>query len=66
MLYIVGKLLARSSDWEIAGVFSTEERARTCCVGHPNYFIGPIEIDVQSPEGTHAWPGLYYPELTAI
>jgi hypothetical protein len=51
--------------WELIGVFSTEELAIAACVT-PTQFVGPMELDVSTPEETTVWPDLVYPLAEAV
>jgi hypothetical protein len=61
MLWIVGKVLnGDPAQWEFQGVFSTEEIAKSYCVGG-NFFIGPASLDNPFPVEKVEWTGAYYP-----
>ena len=49
-----------SQEWEMVGVFTTEQKAVEACV-LPRFFVGPVEIDKSFPIESVPWPGLYYP-----
>jgi hypothetical protein len=46
--------------WEVAGIFSARELAVSACLS-PAYFVAPIDLDVQAPAESAAWPGLEWP-----
>ena len=49
-----------SQEWEMIGVFSTQEKANEACI-LPRYFVGPVEINKAFPSKTVPWPGAYFP-----
>lgn len=60
-VYVVGKLLLAAGAWEFIGVCFEEAKALSVCEGHPDYFIGPAEMDAVAPDQTVPWPGAYIP-----
>jgi hypothetical protein len=61
-LFVVGKkLFTHVQAWEMIGVYSTETLALRACEGHSDYFIGPMDMDVTSPDEACDWPGAYIP-----
>jgi hypothetical protein len=73
-VWCAGRLIREHEDrlpeWDLAGVFSTEEAAVAACQDE-NYFVGPADIDKPFPTEPMPWEGGYYPmdktlkELTA-
>jgi len=55
---IVWLVLRMSSQIEVNGVFSTEEKALAACE-QPNDLVGPLELD--AIQETKPWVGAYYP-----
>lgn len=47
-------------DWDLAGVFSTEDKARGVCT-EPGDCLWPVELDAFAGRPTTPPPGLIYP-----
>lgn len=65
VVWIAGKCIEVTDVgivWEIAGIFDREDDAINVCLDE-DYFVGPIEINVQLPECILKWPKPYYPHL---
>ena len=64
IVWVVGQWYREAEDgrqvWEMAGVFSTEEKAVAAC-RTANYFVGPLPVDTEFPHETVEWPDCYYP-----
>lgn len=64
MFWIVGKFVDEARrGWEICGLYSTEEKAVLACEGEPEWFIGPLPLDIALPKEPTPWPGAYIPAL---
>jgi hypothetical protein len=50
-------------NWDIHGVFSSEEKAVSACRDY-SYFVGPVDLDEVLPEEVIAWPDSYYPKTS--
>jgi len=48
------------SQWEIIGVFSSEQNAVTACMGVTD-FVGPLNMNEVAPRESVDWVGAYYP-----
>jgi hypothetical protein len=59
-LWIAGKLIKSGKNWEILGVFSTEQLAVDAC-STDDHFVGPIKLDEKLSEDNIDWAGHYYP-----
>jgi len=57
-LWVVGKWV--DGDWELQGVFDTEDRAVAICED-AHYFVGPVTLNEELPDDRIVWPGAYYP-----
>lgn len=61
IVWVVGEArYIGSQEWEMIGVFSTQEKANKACI-LPRYFVGPAEMDKAFPGETVPWPGAYFP-----
>ena len=64
IVWVCGKVTGDANQplcpWELVGVFSTEDKARSACRVR-EHFIGPIEMDLSAPECSVRWPESYYP-----
>lgn len=49
-----------SFQWEVLGVYTTEELAVARCSRCVD-FVAPIRLNDRLPEETTVWPGCYYP-----
>jgi hypothetical protein len=58
--WICGKRINDLGAWEFQGVFTTEDLASEACVNR-SYFIGPVLLNKQYPDGSAEWPGAYFP-----
>lgn len=47
---------------EMQGIFTDEKEAEAYCLGHWNYMLGPVELNVPLPDETTPWVGARYPE----
>lgn len=56
--YRSGKI--KNVVWDLSGVFSSKKKAISACKDK-TYFIGPIELDKQSPDETVVWSDVEYP-----
>ena len=62
-LWVVGKRnQSVNNDWELQGIFDTEEKAIKVCKGKYNYFIGPVCLNMPIDDSKLPWPGAYYPQ----
>lgn len=63
-LWLCGQLKGGTfphSFWDFQGIFSTREKASQAC-RDINYFIYPVQLDLELPDETVEPPGLkYYP-----
>jgi|GEM_PF-1264251 len=50
-------------QWDLLGVFTTEEKAIARCTRPASDFIGPVRLNDPLPEDPTPWPGAYYPHL---
>lgn len=65
MLWVVGRVTdvytnSGKVSWDLEGIFDTEMRALNRCK-NAWYFVAPVELNAQLPEGSTEWPGLYFP-----
>lgn len=58
-VWVCGRVVP-GDEWEIQGVFDSEEKARAACRSK-DYFIGPLDFNRSYPEETMDWEGSYYP-----
>lgn len=57
----VTHICTQPREWELQGVFSTEEAAVSACRDH-TYFVGPVKLNESLPHETlPEWPGAHYP-----
>lgn len=59
-VWVAGKWIVFPGGWELHGVFDSEEKAIAACHSRI-HFIGPVELNLELPDITVDWPGLYYP-----
>lgn len=58
-LWICGKN-PLNSQWELAGVFSTQAKAEQRC-RDATHFVAAVELDAEYPDEVMEFPGAYYP-----
>jgi hypothetical protein len=58
-LWLAGRS-ADDEEWEVLGIYTTEERAVARCVRGCD-FVWPTEADVDFPEETEEMPEAYFP-----
>ena len=65
-LWVVGSIRnyaeGQPIQWQLEGVFDSEERAVAECVDE-SHFVGPTELNNRHPLDSTEWPGAYYPKL---
>lgn len=62
-LWIVGKAdPVIVGKWEFQGVFDTERDAVAAC-HTDNYFVAPARLNVELPDESTEWEGLYWPRV---
>ncbi len=59
-LYIVGECRDEPNAWDFVGVFETIELAEGACTTS-RYFVGPATLNLRTPDGSHEWPGAWFP-----
>ena len=62
-LWMVGQIKSGefpNTAWDFQGIFSSQQLAIAACV-HDNYFIVPVEVDLELPEATMEMPNVYFP-----
>ena len=57
-LFVVGQVVGES--WEFEGVFDSRELAESKCLDRA-FFVGPVRLNEELPQGPTAWVGAYYP-----
>ncbi len=62
-LWICG-CVPETGQWEVAGVFTAEERAVEACKD-ATYFVAPLYPDSPAPTNTTEFPDAYYPRATS-
>lgn len=67
ILWIVGKRSPQDADehgfagWDLIGVFDDGDVAVSACQGHPDYFVGPVLLNVCLGDDPIPWPESSYP-----
>jgi hypothetical protein len=62
-LWLVGQYKSGEKGnivWEFQGIFSTEEKAVAACKNF-RYWVAPIIMDEECPDGTVSFENDYYP-----
>ena len=60
-IWLVGQLFDDKTDWEVVGVFDTQDAAEAACVDE-NYFVGPLTLNEVSNKEHEEWVGAYKPK----
>ena len=61
-LWVAGRRGALpQQEWEVLGVYSTKEKATARCLIADRDWVGPINLDEDTPEATIPWPDGQYP-----
>jgi len=61
-VFVVGKVVGDSKDWEFQGVFTNFDLAKAACL-EKNYFVGPAELDRRLPTDSMEWEGVVWPKV---
>ena len=62
-LWVVGKYVLETDKgavWELQGVFDNEGKALKACK-KKDWFVAPVSLNEEFPEGRVDWPGVKYP-----
>lgn len=62
IVWVAGRL-CEGTDWELIGVFETEDAANAACSRRSD-FIGPTTLNEVLGGEPQPWPGAYYPRRT--